>query len=153
MDDCIVGVDGPVSDSTEDFSWGFSSEVERSTRRWASSESKKDVESSAGEDPEHRKGEKIGHTESCGGTNGESSDVCCHTGVGRAVVVVVATRAAWDAPMAMPADSGHKAVIRKNQKKEEENVRGGDEHRIQQRRITFEESVKLRELTRQGAVS
>ena len=55
--------------------------------------------------------------------------------------------------MAMPADSGHKAVIRKYQKKEEENVRGGDEHRIQQRRITFEESEKLTELTRQGAVS
>ena len=80
----------------------------------------------------------------------ESGDVGRHTGVGRAVVVVVATRAARDAPMAMPADSGHHAVIRKKQKKAEENVRGGDEHRIQQRRITFEESEKLTELTRQG---
>ena len=66
-----------------------------------------------------------------------------------AVIVVVATRAAWDAPMAMPADSGHHAVIRKKQKKAEENVRGGDEHRIQQRRATFEgESEKLSKLTR-----
>ena len=89
--------------------------------------------------------------ESCGGPNGESSDVCCHTGVavGRAVVVVVATGAARDTPMAMPADSGHKAVIRKKQKKAEENVRGGDEHRIQQRRTTLEkESEKLSKLTR-----
>ena len=51
--------------------------------------------------------------------------------------------------MAVPADSGHHAVVRKKQKKDEENVRGGDEHRIQQRRITLEkESEKLSKLTR-----
>ena len=117
MDDCIVGIDCPVSDSTEDVCRCFSSEVVGSPRGWTTSESKKDVESSAGEDPEHGKGEKIGHTESGGGANGESGDVGRHACVGRAVIVVVATRAAWDAPMAMPADSGHHAIIRKKQEK------------------------------------
>ena len=75
MDDCVVGVDGPVSDSSENLGWCFAGEVEWGTRWWTTCESEEDVESSAGEDPEHRKGEKIGHTEGCGGANGESGDV------------------------------------------------------------------------------